>query len=121
MYSVAPAEIVDPLIYDGFVDELVELLEIKDNKIMVPITTYLVYKIICTLVLIIMLAVIHRFKRETTNFTIIQLHLCMRKEQMVELIIIVEGASRTTCLHGEERSHTASLHEESYCQFVHDH
>ena len=36
MYSVAPAEIVDPLIYDGFVDELVELLEIKDNEIMVP-------------------------------------------------------------------------------------
>jgi len=34
VYSVAPAEIVDPLIYDGFVDELVELLEIKDNNIM---------------------------------------------------------------------------------------
>ena len=35
VYSVAPAEVVDPLIYDGFVEELVEVLEIKDNEIMV--------------------------------------------------------------------------------------
>ena len=32
---MAPAEVVDPLIYDGFVEELVEVLEIKDNEIMV--------------------------------------------------------------------------------------
>ena len=29
VYSVAPPEVVDPLVYDGFVDELVEVLEQK--------------------------------------------------------------------------------------------
>lgn len=35
VYSVGPAEIVDPLIYDGLVEELVEVLEIKGTDIMV--------------------------------------------------------------------------------------
>ena len=35
VYSVGPPEIVDPLIYDGLVEELVEVLEIKDIDIMV--------------------------------------------------------------------------------------
>ena len=35
MYSVGPPEIVDPLIYDGLVEELVEVLEIKGTDIMV--------------------------------------------------------------------------------------
>lgn len=30
MYSVAPSEVVDPLIYTGFVEELVEILEVKE-------------------------------------------------------------------------------------------
>lgn len=30
VYSMAPADLVDPLIYDGFVEELVEVLEIKE-------------------------------------------------------------------------------------------
>ena len=29
VYSVAPSEVVDPLIYSGFVEELVEILEVK--------------------------------------------------------------------------------------------
>lgn len=37
VYSVGPAEIVDPLIYDGLVEELVEVLEIKASHIMVSI------------------------------------------------------------------------------------
>ena len=32
MYSNAPQEVVDPLIYEGFVEELVEVLEIRDNS-----------------------------------------------------------------------------------------
>ena len=32
MYSTAPQEVVDPLIYEGFVEELVEVLEIRDNS-----------------------------------------------------------------------------------------
>lgn len=35
VYSVGPPEIVDPLIYDGLVEELVEVLEIKGTDIMV--------------------------------------------------------------------------------------
>lgn len=35
VYSVGPPEIVDPLIYDGLVEELVEVLEIKGAEIMV--------------------------------------------------------------------------------------
>ena len=35
VYSVGPAEIVDPLIYDGFVEELVEVLESKEKGLMV--------------------------------------------------------------------------------------
>ncbi len=35
VYSVGPLEIVDPLIYDGFVEELVEVLESKENGLMV--------------------------------------------------------------------------------------
>ena len=35
VYSVGPPELVDPLIYDGFVEELVEVLEIKGADIMV--------------------------------------------------------------------------------------
>ena len=31
VYSMAPADLVDPLIYDGFVEELVEVLEIKET------------------------------------------------------------------------------------------
>ena len=34
VYSVGPPEIVDPLIYDGLVEELVEVLEIKGADIM---------------------------------------------------------------------------------------
>ena len=30
VYSVAPSEVVDPLIYSGFVEELVEILEVKE-------------------------------------------------------------------------------------------
>ena len=37
VYSVGPPEIVDPLIYDGFVEELVEVLEIKGTDIMVSL------------------------------------------------------------------------------------
>ena len=37
VYSVGPPEIVDPLIYDGLVEELVEVLEIKVSEIMVSI------------------------------------------------------------------------------------
>jgi hypothetical protein len=37
VYSVGPPEIVDPLIYDGLVEELVEVLEIKVPDIMVGI------------------------------------------------------------------------------------
>lgn len=40
MYSVGPPEIVDPLIYDGLVEELVEVLEIKGTDIMVRGHTY---------------------------------------------------------------------------------
>ena len=32
VYSTAPQEVVDPLIYEGFVEELVEVLEIRDNS-----------------------------------------------------------------------------------------
>ena len=32
VYSAAPQEVVDPLIYEGFVEELVEVLEIRDNS-----------------------------------------------------------------------------------------
>ena len=32
VYSNAPQEVVDPLIYEGFVEELVEVLEIRDNS-----------------------------------------------------------------------------------------
>ena len=32
VYSTAPQEVVDPLIYEGFVEELVEVLEIKDSS-----------------------------------------------------------------------------------------
>lgn len=39
VYSVGPPEIVDPLIYDGFVEELVEVLEIKGMDIMVSLHT----------------------------------------------------------------------------------
>ncbi len=35
VYSVGPPEIVDPLIYDGLVEELVEVLEIRGTDIMV--------------------------------------------------------------------------------------
>ena len=35
VYSMAPAEVVDPLIYDGLVEELVEVLEMKDPAIQV--------------------------------------------------------------------------------------
>ena len=35
VYSVGPAEVVDPLIYDGLVEELVEVLEIKGTDIVV--------------------------------------------------------------------------------------
>ena len=35
VYSVGPAEIVDPLIYEGFVEELVEVLESKEPGLMV--------------------------------------------------------------------------------------
>ena len=41
VYSVAPADIVDPLIYDGFVEELVEVLEIKDSNLMVKMFIYI--------------------------------------------------------------------------------
>lgn len=37
VYSVGPPEIVDPLIYDGLVEELVEVLEIKAADIMVRV------------------------------------------------------------------------------------
>ena len=32
VYSSAPQEVVDPLIYEGFVEELVEVLEIRDSS-----------------------------------------------------------------------------------------
>ena len=32
VYSTAPQEVVDPLIYEGFVEELVEVLEIRDSS-----------------------------------------------------------------------------------------
>ena len=35
VYSMAPAEVVDPLIYDGLVEELVEVLEMKDPSVQV--------------------------------------------------------------------------------------
>ncbi len=35
VYSNGPAEIVDPLIYEGFVEELVEVLETKEKGLMV--------------------------------------------------------------------------------------
>ena len=35
VYSVVPTEIVDRLIYDGFVEELVEVLECKEPDLMV--------------------------------------------------------------------------------------
>ncbi len=37
VYSTAPAEIVDPLIYEGFVEELVEVLELKDRELVVSV------------------------------------------------------------------------------------
>jgi len=40
VYSVGPAEIVDPLIYDGLVEELVEVLEIKGSDIVVCVCIY---------------------------------------------------------------------------------
>ena len=50
MYSNGPAEIVDPLIYEGFVEELVEVLETKEKGLMVserllyfvPIRAYII-------------------------------------------------------------------------------
>ena len=42
VYSVGPPEVVDPLIYDGFVEELVEVLEIKGTDIMVSGGVYMV-------------------------------------------------------------------------------
>lgn len=33
VYSVAPPEVVDPLVYDGFVDELVEVLELNEQSV----------------------------------------------------------------------------------------
>ena len=35
VYSIAPMDVVDPLIYDGLVEELVEVLEIRDPCLMV--------------------------------------------------------------------------------------
>lgn len=35
VYSMAPAEVVDPLIYDGLVEELIEVLEIKNTSLQV--------------------------------------------------------------------------------------
>jgi len=37
VYSVGPAEVVDPLIYEGFVEELVEVLESKEPRLMVSV------------------------------------------------------------------------------------
>jgi E3 ubiquitin-protein ligase HUWE1 len=34
VYSIAPMDVVDPLIYDGLVEELVEVLEIRDSSLM---------------------------------------------------------------------------------------
>lgn len=35
VYSMAPAEVVDPLIYDGLVEELIEVLEVKNPLLQV--------------------------------------------------------------------------------------
>ena len=45
MYSTAPQEVVDPLIYEGFVEELVEVLEIRDSsdELVVRLTNLLIY------------------------------------------------------------------------------
>ena len=37
VYSMGPPEVVDPLIYDGLVEELVEVLEIKGSDIVVRV------------------------------------------------------------------------------------
>ena len=34
---MAPAEIVDPLIYDGLVEELIEVLEVKNSYLQVSL------------------------------------------------------------------------------------
>ena len=48
VYSVGPAEVVDPLIYDGLVEELVEVLEIKGSDIVVRTnTSTVVFSMFC--------------------------------------------------------------------------
>ena len=42
VYSTAPQEVVDPLIYEGFVEELVEVLEIRDSSDELVVRTIIV-------------------------------------------------------------------------------
>lgn len=46
VYSMAPAEVVDPLIYDGLVEELIEVLEVKNPYLLVSTCTHL-YSYVC--------------------------------------------------------------------------
>ena len=48
VYSTAPQEVVDPLIYEGFVEELVEVLEIRDSSDELVVQTIIVHVQACT-------------------------------------------------------------------------
>ena len=94
VYSVGPPEIVDPLIYNGLVEELVEVLEIKGTDIMVSL--HLRVKGYCEVIGHLMILKSVYFAK--LNYLSMVVRNCYTIIQFSIVLVQVRGAQPTTVL-----------------------